>query len=130
MKKVYFISELLLGITFVFGGINGLLIPLGHEAIIPVNPDSEFAVMLSHTNYIFVLQKVVELVCGILLLTRKFRFVSLIALTPVVLSILLYHIFDDTENLSIGLTVFILYIVSVLGHKESILSLLNPNKFA
>lgn len=130
MKKVLLISELLLGITFIFGGINGLLIPLGKEAIVPVNPDSEFAVMLSQTNYIFILQKVVELVCGILLLTRQFRFVSLIALTPIVLSILLYHIFDDTTNLPIGITVFILYIVSLIGHKENIQTLLNRGKFA
>ncbi len=130
MKKVFLISELLLGITFVFGGINGLLIPFGQEAIIPVNPGSEFAVILSHTNYIFVLQKVVELVCGILLLVRRFRFVSLIALTPIVLSILLYHIFDDTENLPVGLAVFILYFVAIIGHKENIRSLLDRNKFA
>lgn len=130
MKKVFFISELLLGITFVFGGINGLLIPLGQEAIIPVNPDSEFAVMLSQTNYIFVLQKIVELICGVLLLTRQFRFVSLIALTPIAASILLYHIFDDTENLPIGITVFILYIVTIIGHKENIRSLLDRKKFA
>lgn len=130
MKKVYLISELLLGITFVFGGINGLLIPFGQEAIVPVNPNSEFAVILSHTNYIFVLQKVVELICGILLLTRQYRFVSLIALTPIVASILLYHIFDDTENLPIGITVFIFYIVSLIGHKKNIQSLLDKSKFA
>ncbi len=120
MKKLFLIAELLLGITFVFGGINGLLVPLGHEAIVPVNPDSEFATILSQTNYIFILQKVVELSCGILLLTRKYRFISLLALSPIVISILLYHIFDDTNNLLIGISVFIIYIISLLGHKEEI----------
>ena len=124
MKKVYLASELLLGITFVFGGINGLLIPLGQEPIVPVNPNSEFATILSHTNYIFVMQKVVEFSCGILLLTRKLRFVSLVALTPIVISIFLYHIFDDTKNLPIGISVLAFYIVSLIGHKENIQFLL------
>jgi|GEM_PF-1810287 len=120
MKKINLIAELLLGVTFIFGGINGLLLPLGYEAMIPVNPESEFATVLSRTNYIFILQKTVEFLAGICLLTRKFRFAALLALTPIVLSILLYHVFDDTSGLSIGLTVFILYLLSLPGHKESI----------
>lgn len=123
-QRIYNTSEILLGITFAFGGINGLLIPLGIGAIIPVNPNSEFAVMLSQTNYIFIMQKIVELICGILLLCRKFRFVSLIALTPIVISILFYHIFDDIQNLHVGISVFILYTLSVLGNKENIKKLL------
>lgn len=124
MKKLHQIAELLLGITFVFGGINGLLIPLGREAIVPVNPESEFATILSHTNYIFILQKLVELCCGILLLTRKFRFLAIIALTPIVISIFLYHLFDDRSNLIIGISVFVLYLISLSGHKEAIQLLL------
>ena len=127
MKKINNIAEILLGITFVFGGINGLLIPLGHEPILPVNPNSEFAKILSNTDYIFVLQKVIELCCGILLLSRKFRFVSLVALTPIVVSILLYHLFDETNNLLIGLIVFMLFTVSLVGHKKSIEFVLKQN---
>ena len=127
MKKLNSIAEILLGITFLFGGINGLLIPLGHEPILPVNPNSEFAIILSNTNYIFVLQKLIELCCGILLLSRKFRFVSLVALTPIVVSIFLYHLFDDTNNLLIGFIIFMLFTVSLLGHKKSIQLVLKQN---
>lgn len=127
MKILYLITEILLAITFIFGGINGLLSPLGYQPIIPVNPESEFATVLAKTNYIFILQKVVELLCGTLLLIRKFRFVSLIALTPIVISIFLYHIFDDKANFHIGLTVFVLFIVSLFGHKKNIENLLKSN---
>ncbi|WP_460683958.1 hypothetical protein [Niabella aquatica] len=120
MKRIIFVSELLLGISFVFGAVNGLLIPFGYKAIIPVNPGSAFATVLSQTNYIFILQKLVELLFGILLLTRRLRFLCLVALAPIVVSILLYHLFDDTDGRPVGISVFILYAVSLSGHKESL----------
>lgn len=125
MNRIYFIAELLLGIAFVFGGINGLLIPLGYGAIFPVNPESAFAVMLSHTDYIFIPQKIVELSCGILLVTRRCRLVALVALTPIVVCILLYHLFDDMGGLPAGISIFILYTLSLAGHKKGILFLIN-----
>ncbi len=127
MKILYLITEVLLAITFIFGGINGLLLPLGYQPFIPANPASEFATILAKTDYIFILQKVVELLCGILLLIRKFRFVSLIALAPIVISIFVYHIFDDKANLHIGITVFVLFIIALLGHKKNIENLLKSN---
>lgn len=124
MSRVYFTSELLLGFIFVAGGINGLLIPLGYDPVMPVNPESAFAVMLSQTGYIFILQKTVELSAGILLLARRMRWFALLALTPVVVCILLYHLFDDTGGLFPGISVFVIYLVSLAGHKENLLSLL------
>lgn len=124
MSRVYFTAELLLGIVFVCGGINGLLIPLGYDPVMPVNPESAFAVVLSKTGYIFILQKTVELSAGILLLARTQRWLALVALTPIVICILMYHIFDDTGGLAIGISVFVLYLISLAGHKEDVLSLL------
>lgn len=118
MKKIISVTEFLLGLTFVFGGINGLLIPLGYDAIIPVNPRSAFATALSQTHYILIPQKLTELFCGMLLLVRRYRFISLVALAPIVISILLYHLFDDTGGLPVGIIVFLLYVVSLSGHKE------------
>jgi len=124
MSRVYFTSELLLGFIFVAGGINGLLIPLGYDPVMPVNPESAFAVMLSQTGYIFILQKTVELSAGILLLARRMRWLALVALAPIVICILLYHLFDDTGGLAIGISAFVIYLVSLAGHKENLLSLL------
>ncbi|MBX2952718.1 MAG: hypothetical protein KF870_09440 [Leadbetterella sp.] len=124
MSRIYFTAELLLGLIFVCGGINGLLIPLGYDPVMPVNPESAFAVTLSQTGYIFILQKTVELCAGILLLARRMRRLALLALTPVVICILLYHLFDDTGGLAIGISVFVLYLISLAGHKQDLLSLL------
>lgn len=124
MNRVYFTAELLLGLIFVCGGINGLLIPLGYDPVMPVNPESAFAVMLSQTGYVFILQKTVELSAGILLLVRRRRWLALVALAPIVICILLYHLFDDTGGLTIGISVFVLYLISLAGHKGGMLSLL------
>ncbi len=124
MSRVYFTAELLLGLIFVSGGINGLLIPLGYAPVMPVNPESAFAVLLSQTDYIFIPQKIAELSAGIFLLARRQRWLALVALTPIVICILMYHIFDDTGGLAIGISVFVLYLISLAGHKEDVLSLL------
>lgn len=124
MSRVYFTAELLLGLIFVSGGINGLLIALGYAPVMPVNPESAFAVLLSQTDYIFIPQKIAELSAGIFLLARRQRWLALVALTPIVICILMYHIFDDTGGLAIGISVFVLYLISLAGHKEDVLSLL------
>lgn len=120
MKKISMLAELILGATFVFGGINGLLIPFGLEAIIPVNPQSRFAMVLSQTDYIFVVQKVVELAAGICLLTKRFRFAALLALTPVVICIVIYHVFDDVANLHIGVMVLLCYLLALGNHAHQL----------
>lgn len=124
MKLLAQIAEIILGLTFIFGGINGLLIPLGFEAIIPVNPSSKFAVTLSETYYIFIIQKIVELVCGLLLVIRIYRFAALLALTPIVICIFAYHIVDDVSNLPIGLTVLGCYILSLTAYQKQIANIL------
>ncbi|MGN7786627.1 hypothetical protein ACTJIJ_18985 [Niabella sp. 22666] len=113
-------AEILLGLSFLFGAFNGLIYFMGFEAPIPVNPDSELAVALAKTRYIFLLQKIVELVAAILLLLGKMRFAALIALAPIVACIVLYHLFDDL-NWVILITLTVLYILALSGHQRSLL---------
>lgn len=115
-------AELLLGLTFLFGAFNGLIYILGLEAPIPVNPQSELAMALAKTRYIFLLQKIVEFTAAMLLLLGKIRFVALIALAPIVACILLYHVFDDV-NWAIMLSLLVLYILALSGHQHSLLLL-------
>lgn len=118
MKKIYRISEQLLAFIFLFGAVNGLLLPLGYQPLIPATPNSEFATVLAKTSYLFIPQKTVELLTGSLLLSGKFRFASLITLCPVITSILLYHLFDD-RNILIAFSLLTLYIIALSGHQRS-----------
>lgn len=119
-------AELLLGLSFLFGAFNGLMYIFDLEAPIPVNPDSELAMALAKTRYIFLLQKLVELTAGALLLLGKMRLAALIALAPIVACILLYHVFDDV-NWSILLTLSVLYVVALSGHRHRVLQLLKTD---
>lgn len=128
MKKISVLAQLILGVTFVFGGVNGLMIPLGLEAIVPVNPQSKFAILLSQTNYIFIVQKVIELLAGICLLIRKFRLAAILALTPIVICIVMYHLFDDIKNIVIGITVLLCYVISLFNYADRIKWILKDEK--
>ncbi|HTG57624.1 MAG TPA: hypothetical protein VL943_15210 [Niabella sp.] len=122
MKGLSKSAELLLGLVFLFGAFNGVMYILGFKAPFPVNPGSELALALANTRYIFLLQKTVECISAILLLIGKIRFVALLALTPIVWSILLYHIFDDI-NPAIMLVILTLYILALSGHKRNLMIL-------
>ena len=119
-------AELLLGLSFFFGAFNGLIYMMGLEAPIPVNPESELATVLVQTRYIFLLQKLVELTAGALLLLGKMRLAALIALAPIVACILLYHVFDDV-NWSILLTLPVLYVLALSGHRQRLFQLLKTD---
>lgn len=119
-------AELLLGLAFLFGAVNGLMYILDLEAPIPVNPESELAMVLVKTRYIFLLQKLVELTAAVLLLLGRMRLAALIALAPIVACILLYHVFDDVNGL-ILLTLSVLYVLALSGHRHRLLQLLKPD---
>ncbi len=119
-------AEMLLGLAFLFGALNGLIYMMGHEAPIPVNPDSELAMALAKTRYIFLLQKLVELTAAILLLFGKMRLAALISLAPIVACILLYHVFDDVNG-PILITLSGLYVLALSGHRHRLLQLLKPD---
>jgi uncharacterized membrane protein YphA (DoxX/SURF4 family) len=126
MKRLSRISELLLAVIFLAGGINGLLLLLGGKALIPVNTGSEFARVLSNTCYILIPQKSAEITGGLLLLAGRFRFMALAALAPLIVAIVMYHVFDDT-NILIVLALLTLYILALWGHQRSIGVLLRLN---
>ncbi|WP_162817991.1 hypothetical protein U0035_01240 [Niabella yanshanensis] len=122
MKRLSKSAELLLGLVFLFGAFNGVMYILGLKAPFPVNRGSELALALANTKYIFLLQKTVEFISAILLLTGKMQFAALLALTPIVASIVLYHIFDEV-NPAIVLILLPLFIMALSGHKRRLILL-------
>ena len=92
MDKLPFIARILLGLIFFVFGIGGLfqLIPAPQNL-----PDAMAAYMggLSAAWYFFPLLKIVEAVCGALLLLGRYVPLALVILAPVVLHIFLAHLF-------------------------------------
>ncbi len=110
MKHLPMIARLLLGLIFVVFGVIGLF-GIGPEPEMGEEASALMAGMMG-TGYMWPLIKCTEIVCGLLLLTGLFVPLALVVLAPVVLNILLFHIFVAPEGTVIGivLTALLLYV--------------------
>lgn len=106
MQKVNVAVQALLGLIFFVFGLNGFLnfIPT------PELPEKVAAFMgaLVATGYFLPVLKVVETLSGLLLLIRKFPALALVLLAPIVVQILLFHIFIEPSGLPMAILVVVL----------------------
>lgn len=79
----------------------------------------EYKSVLNEINYILPFIHVIEIFSGFFLLINKYVFLSLIVVFPIVLNILLYHLFLDLKGGLIGYIVFILTCLLIWIHKKS-----------
>ncbi len=117
MKHLPTIARILLGLLFVFGGVTGLfeLVPepeMGEEA-------TAFMGAIMDTGYLWPVIKVTEIVCGVLLILGVFVPLALVMLAPVVLNILLFHVFLEPSGVPIGLFAVVLGLYLAHQHRES-----------
>lgn len=85
------IARILLGLIFTVFGLNGFFQFIPN----PEMPEGAMAFMggLAGSGYFFPFLKLTETVCGILLLANKYVPLALTILAPVVLNIILFHVF-------------------------------------
>lgn len=117
MKHLPTIARILLGLLFVFGGVTGLFQlveqpEVGEEA-------AAFMGAIMDTGYLWPVIKVTEIVCGVLLILGVFVPLALIMLAPVVLNILLFHVFLEPSGVPIGLFAVVLGLYLAHRHRES-----------
>ena len=108
MSKLPLIGRLLLGLIFLGAGVFGLLnqgapMPEG----LPENLKTFMAGILA-AKYFFPLLKITEAVCGALLLSGYFVPLALVILAPIVLNILLTHLFLAPQGLPVAIFVTVL----------------------
>ena len=117
MKHLPVIARVLLGLIFAVLGVVGLfeLGPqpeMGEEA-------GAFMGAIMDTGYLWPVIKVTEIVCGVLLILGIFVPLALVVLAPVVLNILLFHIFLAPEGVAIGIAAVVLGLYVAHQHRES-----------
>ena len=117
MKHLPTLARVLLGLIFAVLGTVGLL-QLGPE---PEMGEEAGAFMgaLMDTGYLWPVIKVTEIVCGVLLILGLFVPLALLGLAPIVLNILLFHIFLAPEGVAIGVAAVILGLYVAHQHRES-----------
>jgi putative oxidoreductase len=116
MKIAVLIARILLGLIFLFFGLNGFLNFL--HAPIPPGPVGPFMTLLGPTIYMhFVF--LVQIVGGVLLLSGQFVPLALILLGPVIVNILLFHIALQPAGLPPGLLTVVLWFIVFYGVRRA-----------
>lgn len=125
MKIAMLIVRTLVGALFVFGAVTflfGFITP----PPMPDGPLKSFSEGLAASGYFYTLLKVTELVCGILLLTGRFVPLALVILAPIVINILMVHIFLDRTTLPVALFLVAAMIFLAYYYRKAFAPLLTP----
>ena len=122
MKHLPLMARILLGLIFAVFGTIGLLQlgpapEMGEEA-------AAFMGAIMDTGYLWPVIKVTEIVCGVLLILGLFVPLALVGLAPIVLNILLFHIFLAPEGVAIGIAAVVLGLYVAHQHRSSFTSVL------
>jgi putative oxidoreductase len=108
MKIAALISRILLGLIFVFFGLNGFLNFLPSPPI--PGPAGQFLGLLISSHYVLAVSAV-QVIGGLLLLSGQFLGLALVLLGPVLVNILVFHILFEPAGLPPGLVATALWFV-------------------
>ncbi|WP_166240318.1 hypothetical protein [Paenibacillus turpanensis] len=115
------IGQLFLGILFLVAGVNGFFVIFGLEPFIATSPA---AMALFQFEYLLITEKSLEVICGILLLTRQFIPLVLAILSPIVANIFLLHLFIDHSLLLLATLVVITHGYLLFYYRSHFMNLL------
>jgi hypothetical protein len=121
MNLFFRMAELLLGVIFLGAGINGYVVLFGFEAFAPTSPA---AMDFLGDGYFLALEKGVEIIAGFLLIIRRFVPMALVVLASIIVNILAFHIFVDSDLLGLAVLVTGLEGILVWFYRENFRGLL------
>jgi hypothetical protein len=113
---VTLIARLLLGILFVVFGLNGFLnfINMGP---LPSGLAGQFILALVLSHYFWVVAAL-QVIAGVLLLVNRYVPLALVLLGPVIVNILLYHIFMLPAGVVLALVAMILWFIVFYSYRQ------------
>jgi putative oxidoreductase len=113
MRILMLIARLLLGLIFVVFGLNGFLRFLNMGPM-PTGLALQFIGALAQSHYFWVVAAL-QVIGGVLLLVNRFVPLALVLLGPVIVNILLYHIFLWPHGIVLALVATILWFIVFYG---------------
>ncbi|MBK6265156.1 DoxX family protein [Marivirga sp. S37H4] len=122
-KKILFVLSLLIGLLFINGGLNKFFnyIPVPEDLPENVLKDNE---ALMEIAWLMPLIAFAELLGGILLLFPKTRALGVLILFPVMVGVLLTHIFVDPMGLPVALVIWGILIWIIIDNKDKYLPII------
>ena len=116
MKIAVLIARILLGLIFVFFGLNGFLHFLPSPPIPGLAGQYLGALVASH--YVLAISGL-QIIGGILMLAGRYVPIALIILGPIIVNILLFHITMAPAGIGPGLLTAVLWIIVFIGVRRA-----------
>jgi uncharacterized membrane protein YphA (DoxX/SURF4 family) len=116
MKIVVLVARILLGLIFFVFGLNGFLqfIPMGP---MPTGLAGQFIGALAQSHYFWVVAAL-QVIGGALLLINRYVPLGLVLLGPVIVNILLYHLFLNPTGILMPIVVTVLWFIVFYAHRQ------------
>ena len=124
MKIATIIVRILLGLMFVIFGSNAFL----HFMPVPEMPDnlaSRFLLAMFHSGYIYAVGAI-QVAGGLLLLIGRYVPLGLVLLGPIIVNIVLFHIFLEPAGLVMAFVVAALFAFLVWNYRAAFAPLFRP----
>jgi putative oxidoreductase len=122
MKIAVLIARILLGLIFVFFGLNAFFNFL--HAPMPTGVAGQFIGAL-YTSHFFVVPFGFQILGGLLLLSGRFIPLALVILAPILVNILTFHL-TMAPGILPGLVCTVLWFIIFAGHRNSFAGILDP----
>jgi putative oxidoreductase len=106
MKLATHVARISLGLIFVVFGLNGFFLFIMPPKHSPAG--GQFIDLMMLSGYLYV-EKFLEVVGGTLLLANRYTVLGLTILGPLVVNILLFHLFLERHTIAIGVVPFMLW---------------------
>jgi putative oxidoreductase len=120
MRIVSLIARFLLGLLFIVFGLNGFLGFLNMGPM-PTGLAGQFMGALIQSHYFWVVAAL-QVIGGVLLLAKRYVPLGLVLLGPVIVNILLYHIFLNPAGMGMAIAVTVLWLIVFYDEREHFMS--------
>lgn len=124
MKIAYMVVRILVGLLFIFSSLSYLL-----KLFVPPELTGNMKLFMEGmlaTGYLFQTVKILELICGIAFVSGFFIPLASILISPIIVNILLVHIFLDPSGLPIAIILVLANLFIAHMNREVFLPLLKP----
>ena len=124
MKNAIIIIRTLFGLLLVFSAVV-VLFKVPVDAPAPTGNALTFMTGLMATGYFMTLLKVVELICGMMLIANICAPLATVAIFPISLNIILFHAFlDDPKKLPVAVFVILANLFLAYAYRKNYVGLL------
>lgn len=121
MKIVVLILRILLGLGFTVFGILGFVMQPDPSTLPPL------VQAMAESGYMIVMVKIVELLCGLLILSGRWVPLALVLLGPVMVNIVLFHLFLAPADGLVGYVFFLIWLFLGWAYRGSYSGMLAAN---